>query len=99
MVGRVVAGQKQTMLTVICKLTFLDGQEVIGRMEARSPGEHCPISYSGPTERLGMKLLSGTPSDLELVFQIIARREGATFSLDKSGQYESRTDAIVRDTP
>jgi hypothetical protein len=48
------------MLTVTCKLTFSDGKEVAGKMEARSAGENYPITYTGRVDRLRVKYAQGT---------------------------------------
>jgi hypothetical protein len=87
------------MLTVTCRLTFRDGQEVTGRIEARSAGENYPITYGGKSARLGMRLPTGTASDLELLFSMAAKREDAKLVVERSGKYESKTDAIARERP
>ncbi len=84
------------MLIVVCTLTFPDGQQVTGRTEARSPGMPCPITYTGAVDRLGMRYDAGTPADLELVFTLAAQQKGATLSVEKTGQYEHRTEFILR---
>jgi hypothetical protein len=84
------------MLTVTCKLTFSDGQEAAGKIEARSAGENYPITYTGRVDRLMMKYAQGTASDLELLFRMAAQREGAKFSMESTGEYESKTEAVRR---
>ncbi|MDB6017567.1 MAG: hypothetical protein JWR19_2056 [Pedosphaera sp.] len=78
------------MLTVACTLTYSDGQEVTGRIEARSPGVNYPITCTGSVDRLGTKCDTGTASDLELLFTLAARRTGAKFDISRTGQYERR---------
>jgi hypothetical protein len=85
------------MLTVACTLTFPDGRELTGRIEARSPGVPYSILYSGVCERLTLRLEKGTAWDLELLFKLAAYRSEAALAVEKSGEYESRTDLIDRD--
>jgi len=87
------------MLSVVCKLTFPDGQEVTGKIEAKSPATDYPFVYTGPAERLKSQPASGTASDLELLFRLTAHREGATLTVERSGAYESRTEFIKRPEP
>src|SRR4051794_17200001 len=82
------------MLTVTCKLTFSDGQEATGKIEARSAGESYPITYTGRVDRLLMKYAQGTASDLELLFRMTAQRGDAKFCKESTGKYESKTEAV-----
>jgi hypothetical protein len=84
------------MLIVVCKLTLPGGQLVTGRIEARSSGASYPITYDGAVDRLEMKYAKGTPADLELVFTLAARKTGSALSIEKTGNYEPRTDFIAR---
>ena len=84
------------MLTLVCKLTFADGQEVTGKIEARFPATDYPIIYTGPVDRLSLKPLQGTPSDLELIFKVYANKEGINLTMEKSGDYDSRTEFLKR---
>ena len=84
------------MLTVACTLTFPDGRELTGRIEARSPGVPYDIIYSGVGDRLTLRPEKGTAWDLELIFKLAAYRHEATLDVEKSGDYESRTELIDR---
>jgi hypothetical protein len=84
------------MLLTICTLTFPDGQQVTGRIEARSAGAASSILYTGAVDRLGLKCDNGTPADLELVFALAAQKTGATLVVEKTGDYEPCTSFIRR---
>jgi len=79
------------MVKLVCKLTFSDGQEAAGMVDAAASGVNYPIIYSGAANRLAMQYAEGTPSDLELIFTVTAHRTGAKLTVERTGQYESRT--------
>jgi hypothetical protein len=84
------------MLALICRLSLADGRSVTGRVEARSPGQPYRISYTGATEFLGMKPETGTASDLELVFRLAADTHNGIVSVERLGDYESKSTTISR---
>jgi len=75
-------------------MTLGDGAEVSGRVDARCPGLPYRISYTGALERMDLRPETGTPSDLELIFRLTAQRMVATLEVQKTGDYESRTDFL-----
>jgi hypothetical protein len=85
------------MLALICRLSLADGRSVTGRVEARSPGQPYRISYSGATDCLGMKPETGTASDLELVFRMAANTHNGIVSVERTGDYESKSATISSD--
>jgi hypothetical protein len=82
------------MLTVTCTLTFPDGREAAGRIEARWPGVLYDLAYVGDWDRLTLKPEKGTAWDLELIFRLVAIGKGATLHVERSGEYESRAELL-----
>ncbi|MDB6112773.1 MAG: hypothetical protein JWR69_4523 [Pedosphaera sp.] len=87
------------MLTVTCTLTFPDGHEATGSIEARSPGMLYDITYAGAWDRLTLRPEQGTAWDLELVFKLLAIGNGATFHVERCGEYESRAELLRHGWP
>jgi hypothetical protein len=71
-------------------LTFPDGQSATARLEAQRSGVPYRIEYSGASERMPLRPLDGTPSDLELIFRLLGDISNATLSVERFGSYESR---------
>jgi|GEM_PF-3135520 hypothetical protein len=84
------------VLTLVCRLSLPDGRQVTGKVEARTPGLAYHIVYSGATDCLDLKPAEGTPSDLELIFRMAGQANGGMVSVEKRGDYESRTENFTR---
>jgi hypothetical protein len=82
------------MLMLVCRLTFSDGRMVTGKVSAQLPGTAYPIIYTGASECFKPKPDQGTPADLELIFRLVAQRDAANLTIERTGSYESRTGAI-----
>jgi hypothetical protein len=83
------------MLSIFCALLFDDGQEATGMVEAITSGVKYPFAYSGASDRLPMKYSSGTPTDLELIFNVAASRTGGKLTITRVGEYQPRAEVIL----
>jgi hypothetical protein len=83
------------VLTIVCKLTYPDGQTVTAKLQAQRAGVPYRVEYSGAFERLPLRPLDGTPSDLELIFRLLGDISDATLSVERFGAYESRAAASI----
>ena len=82
------------MLSVVCAIRLADGLEVCGKIEAKFPGVAYAIEYGGASEQLSPRPETGTPSDLELLFQLASRKLNGTLLITKTGRYELRSQSI-----
>ena len=79
------------MLSIVCAIRLADGLEVCGKIEAKFPGVAYAIEYGGAVEQLSPRPQTGTPSDLELLFQLAARKLDGILLVTKTGGYELRS--------
>ncbi len=78
------------MLTMICTLTFADGQKVTGTINAASYESNYPVIYKGAANRLPLaeRAEPRQAVSLERFFRDQAKRSGATFRKRIKGSYD-----------
>lgn len=76
------------MRTVTCTLTFKDGKQATGRVEAKSAQAEYPIIYGGEFQRIPRRYEMGDPGDLKTLFTMSARELSAALEIQEAGLYD-----------
>ncbi|HXG49094.1 MAG TPA: hypothetical protein VNO52_15830 [Methylomirabilota bacterium] len=76
------------MFTLLCSLTFPDGQVVTGKLHALSANEDYPVTYDGAVARLPERVDVTDEGGLRIFFKTLARETGAQYHETSTGEYE-----------
>jgi hypothetical protein len=87
-----VAEDKPPIVTHVCSLRFPDGEMASARIEATSPYEECPVTYSGAAERLPIRNSTADTVLLRVLFLSFARELRAKFEEKLIGSWERGTE-------